>query len=387
MKRYIPYGHQSISAKDIATVTKVLQSDFLTQGPAIIAFEEKLAKFVGAKYCVVVNSGTAALHTAYFACGLGAGDELVTSPMTFAATSNAALYLGATAKFVDIEPSTGNIDATLVAKAVSKKTKIVAPIHYGGLPVDLKSLAALKKKHGFKIVEDACHALGAEYQNSMIGRCKYSDATVFSFHPVKHITTGEGGAVMTNDKTIYQRALLFRTHGITKNRSELEKPNEGDWYHEMKVLGFNYRMPDIQAALGSSQLGRLPAFLTKRRAIAARYDKAFAHNSWFDLPPALPGRKHAYHLYVMKLKPEFAHYRKKLFTILRQQGLGVQVHYLPVYHHPYYRELGYKIGLCPKAEQFYTGIISLPMYPDLTVVQQKEVVAIITKSCHDLIRS
>jgi dTDP-4-amino-4,6-dideoxygalactose transaminase len=241
----------------------------------------------------------------------------------------------------------------------------------------------LKKKHGFKVVEDACHALGAVYQNSMIGSCAYSDAVVFSFHPVKHITTGEGGAVVTNDPEIYKRALLFRTHGITKDHDDLELQNEGEWYHEMKVLGFNYRLPDIQAALGSSQLKKLPAFLKKRRKIAATYDTAFVDNPWFEVPPTLAQRQHAYHLYVMKLKPEYRQFRKVVFQTLRAKGVGVQVHYLPVYLHPYYRQLGYTKGLCSNAEAFYESIISLPMYPGMTTAQQRQVIKIVKEVCHD----
>lgn len=383
MKKPIPYGRQTIDAQDLKTVLKVLQSDFLTQGPAIAQFEEALAKWVGAKYCVVVNSGTAALHVAYFACGFKEGDELITSPMTFAATSNAALYLNGKVKFVDIEPDTGNIDVTKVEKAVTSKTKIVAPIHYGGQPADLKSLAALKKKHGFKIVEDACHALGAVYHRKLIGSCAYSDATVFSFHPVKHITTGEGGAVLTNDKEVYERALLFRTHGITKDAKDFSLKTEGDWYYEMKALGFNYRLPDIQAALGLSQLKKLSKFLTQRRQIATRYDQAFKDSPYVETPPLISDSTHAYHLYPIRLRDSLKLHKKTIFQRLRERGLGVQVHYVPVHWHPYYQSLGFKKGSLPRAEDFYQRVISLPMYPLLTRVQQEQVIKVVNEVCHE----
>lgn len=383
--RILPYGKQQISKADIQAVSRVLSSEFLTQGPVIAQFEEALAKYVGSKFCVVVNSGTAALHAAYFACGIEAGDEVITSPLTFAATSNAALYLGATTTFVDIDPVHGNISTSEVAKKISKKTKCVVPIHYAGLPADVAALAAVKKEFPkLKIVEDACHALGAVYKGKRVGSCQYSDAAAFSFHPVKHITTGEGGAVCTNDPKIYQKLLQFRTHGITKDVSLFEQENEGDWYHEMQLLGFNYRMCDIQAALGLSQLQRIEKFIQKRRQIAKWYASLFAGNEYFEIPTDTLDATHAYHLYPIVLKPNYRQFRKKLFNEFKKNGLGVQVHYIPVYLHPYYRQLGYKPGLCSKAEMWYQGEISLPMFVDMKKSDVFYIAKVVETACSNL---
>jgi len=380
----IPYSHQSISKKDIQVVVHALQSDLITQGPFIDEFEKAIAEYVGAKYCVVVNSGTAALHAAYFACGLQSGDELLTTPMTFAATSNAALYLGAVPKFVDIEPETGNIEINTLEKNISKRTKMLAPVHYAGQPVDLKTIKTLAKKYNLKIVEDACHALGASYENSMIGSCKYSDATAFSFHPVKHITTGEGGAITTNNPEIYKQLLLFRTHGITKDKKLLIDKTQGDWYYEMHELGFNYRIPDILAALGISQLTRIDAFVKKRREIAAKYDVAFKNSPFFDIPPHIPNTKHAYHLYPIRLKDKYKEKKKIIFSTLREKGLGVQVHYLPVYQHPYYKEHVVKDLLLHNTEDFYIREVSIPIYQDITNKDIETVIGILNHTFHEL---
>lgn len=375
--KIIPYGHQSISQEDIRAVIKTLKSDYLTQGPKIDKFEKALAKYTGAKYAVVFNSGTAALHSAYFALGLKAGDEFITSPMTFAATSNAGLYLQAKPVFVDIDPQTGNIDITKIEKSITKKTKLIIPIHYGGMSIDMKNIQALAKKYNLYIVEDACHALGAEYKNEKIGNCKYSDIAAFSFHPVKHITTGEGGAVTINNPKYYEKLLMFRTHGITKQNYMYEP--DGDWYYEMQVLGYNYRMTDIQAALGISQLKRLPAFIKRRREIADIYNREFANNPFFNLPIEGKGILSAYHLYPIRLKDGYFEKRKEIFIRLRKNGLGVQVHYIPIYRLPYYQDLGFKKGLCPYAEDFYQREISIPLYPSMNNKNIKTVINTIFK--------
>lgn len=401
IKETIPYGRQLIEEDDIAAVAAVLRSDFLTQGPAVEAFEEALSAYAGATYAVCFSSGTAALHAAYHAAGITRGDEVITTPITFAATANAALYVGARPVFADVEPDTGNIDATLVEGAVTSLTKAVVPVHYAGHPVDMEKLSSVARKRGLIVIEDACHAIGAQYkagpryevrgtrenpsktsllsprtsvlepQSSSqsedwfpVGACAHSDMTVFSFHPVKQITTGEGGAVLTNNPKYYERLLQFRTHGIAKDHFSREP--DGDWYYEMQSLGFNYRMTDLQAALGTSQLAKLNRFVQRRRAIAARYDNAFAENPWFDIPVERGYARSSVHLYPIRLKQGPRERRKEIFRAMKDAGLGVQVHYIPVYLQPYYQGLGYASGLCPMAEDFYSREISIPLYPGLT---------------------
>ena len=364
MKRYIPYGRHSIDEDDINSVVKILKSDFITQGRTIDEFEEQLAGCAGAKYAVVFNSGTAALHGAYFTAGLTAGDEFITPPITFAATSNAGLYLGARPVFVDVEKDTGNIDLNKIEDAITSKTKLISPVHYSGNPVDMEKLYEIAYKHKLLIVEDAAHALGAEYKGEKTGNCRFSDMTILSFHPVKHITTGEGGAVLTNNEEFYKKLLMFRTHGITKN--DFVNQADGDWYHEMQFLGYNYRLTDIQAALGISQLKKLDKFLRRRREIADIYNKEFLNNEFFDIIIPCNYASSAYHLYPILLKDKLKSRKKDLFKQLREEGLGVQVHYIPVYLHPYYKSLGYEKGLCPSAEDFYEREISIPMYPSMT---------------------
>ncbi|OGW41346.1 MAG: UDP-4-amino-4,6-dideoxy-N-acetyl-beta-L-altrosamine transaminase [Nitrospirae bacterium RBG_13_39_12] len=420
----IPYSRQYIDEEDINEVVKVLKSDFITQGPKIPEFEKKLAEYCGSKYAVVFNSGTSALHGAYFTLGLKKGDEFITTPNTFVASANAGLYLGAKPVFVDVEKNTGNIDPTKIEKKLTKKTKLIVPVHYAGHPADLEKIYKIAKKYNFFVVEDACHALGAKYRRlphpplplegggqgkgcqksrgskqnkdkksedwTKIGSCKYSDMTVLSFHPVKHITTGEGGAVLTNNEEYYKKLLMFRSHGITKDKAQfkvnakdyikehlnlnlnnfnnLDNLNSyfDDWYYEMLFLGYNYRMTDIQAALGLSQLKKLDSFVERRRAIADCYNKAFRDNPYFDIPDEEDYAYSSYHLYPIRLKDKYKDKKRDIFSKLRKKGLGVQVHYIPVYLQPYYKELGYKKGLCPVAEDFYMREISIPIYPHMS---------------------
>jgi UDP-4-amino-4,6-dideoxy-L-N-acetyl-beta-L-altrosamine transaminase len=391
----IPYSRQLIEQDDIEAVARVLGSDFLTQGPTVKEFESALCSYTGARYGVLFCSGTAALHAAYFAAGLGAEDEVLTSPITFAATANAALYLGARPVFVDVEPDTGNIDAEKLQQAVTPRSRAVVPVHYAGHPVDLEAISSIAKEFGLIVIEDACHALGAEYLGSRvqgpgsskkdpseaqdpkwskIGSCAYSDMTVFSFHPVKQITTGEGGAVLTNSSDYYEKLCLFRTHGITKERSKFRNMthdpcpmtrSSGDWYYEMQTLGFNYRMSDIHAALGMSQLRKLDRFVFRRREIAECYNSAYADNPWFAVPPERRYARSSYHLYPIRLAYGLERQKHELFSSLKDEGIGVQVHYIPVYLHPYYRQMGYEQGLCPAAEEFYRREISIPIYPGM----------------------
>lgn len=361
--KFIPYSRQFIDEDDIKAVVEVLRSDFLTQGPKIREFEDAVAEYCGAKYVAVFSSGTAALHAAYFAAGIGPGDEIIMSPITFAATANAALYLGARPVFVDIETDTANIKAALIEKAVTKKTKTIVPVHYAGHPADLDRIHEIAQKYGLIVIEDACHAMGAKYKNKKIG--SISQMTVFSFHPLKSITTGEGGAVFTDNKDYYEKLIMFRTHGITKKVSQFENESHGDWYYEMHFLGYNYRITDMQAALGISQLKKLDSFIEKRRKIAAFYDSKFRDNPFFDTPHEKDYAHSAYHLYPIRLKDKYAERKKEIFSRLRESGIGAQVHYIPVYLQPFYQALGYRQGLCPVAERFYQREISLPVYPGI----------------------
>ncbi|WP_457755683.1 UDP-4-amino-4,6-dideoxy-N-acetyl-beta-L-altrosamine transaminase [Thermodesulfatator indicus] len=366
MIKYIPYGKQYIDQDDIKAVEEVLKADFITQGPKVPEFEKKLAEYCDAKYAVVFNSGTSALHAAYFAVGLKEDDEFITTPITFVATANAGLFLRAKPIFIDVEANTGNIDASKIEGKISSQTKLIVPVHYAGHPCDMEKIKEIADRYGLSIVEDACHALGAKYKGSKIGSCKYSDATVFSFHPVKHITTGEGGAVLTNRNDIYEKLLMFRNHGVTKEEEKFVKMKEGDWYYEMQFLGFNYRMTDIQAALGISQLKKLDKFIERRRKIVEIYNKAFDCNPYFNIPVEKDYAYHSYHLYPIRLKNNYKDKKKEIFQLLRRKELGVQVHYIPVYIHPYYQQLEYREGESPVAEEFYKREISLPLYPAMT---------------------
>ena len=362
--KFLPYGKQDIDRDDIEKVVSVLESDFITQGPKIGEFEEKIAQYCGSKYAVAFNSGTSALHGAYFASGLGKDDEIITSPNTFVATSNAALYLNAKPVFVDVESETGNLDVSKVEAKISDKTKLIVPVHYSGNPADLKELSEIAEDNGVKIIEDAAHSIGAKYNGEKIGNSRYSEMSIFSFHPVKHITTGEGGAVLTNNKDYYEHLLMFRSHGITKNNF-INQP-DGDWYYEMHYLGYNYRITDLQAVLGISQLEKLDRFVKRRREIAMMYDEAFENNPYFKTITEKKCCDSSYHLFPILLKNKFKDKKREIFLKLREEGLGVQVHYIPVYLQPFYTNLGYQKGLCPVSEDFYQKEISIPLYPAMS---------------------
>lgn len=379
--KYIPYGRQSIDRDDIREVVKVLKSDWITQGPKVQEFESALAKYCGAKYAVAVSSGTAALHIACLAAGIRQLDEVITSPITFVASANCILYCGGKPVFADVQEDTINIDPQEVKKKITKKTKAIIPVHFAGHPCDMKEIATIVKKHNLIIIEDACHALGAKYQDKKIGACEYSDMVVFSFHPVKHITTGEGGAILTNNKKVYEKLKALRTHGIYKHKKISQK---GLWYYEMRDPGFNYRITDFQCALGLSQLRKLDKFLQRRKEIVAFYNQKFHNNNFFDLPNERENTRSSWHLYPIRLKNGYKSKRKLIFELLRKNGVGVQVHYIPVYLHPYYQRLGYKKGLCPCAEDFYEREISLPLYPLLKKSQLEYIVDRAFKVFHTL---
>lgn len=356
----IPYGKQYIDDDDIAEVVRTLKSDYLTTGPRIPEFEQRFAEHVGAKYATAVSNGTAALHVACLAAGLKECHELITTPITFVASSNCALYCNARPVFADIDAN--GLIAPKEIKAVLKPTsKIIIPVHYAGFPAALDQIRELAERNHSIVIEDACHALGAAFRGSRIGDCKYSDMAVFSFHPVKHITTGEGGIITTNSKDLDERLKTFRTHGIVKETASLIE-NHGAWYYEMQMLGYNYRMTDIQAALGISQLRKADRFVRRRQDIARRYDKAFSGLAELDVLHASDGCTASYHLYSILLHPSLKRSRKAIFESMRANGIGVQVHYIPVHYHPYYKALGFKKGSYPVAEEFYEREISIPMF-------------------------
>jgi UDP-4-amino-4,6-dideoxy-N-acetyl-beta-L-altrosamine transaminase len=383
----IPYGRQDISEADIAAVVAVLRSDWLTQGPAVPAFEAAVAAYCGARYAVAANSGTSALHLACMALGVGPGDRVWTSAITFAASANCALYCGAQADFVDIDPRTYNMSVAALsrkleeAKRAGGLPKVVIPVHHSGQPCDMAGIHELGRRYGFRIVEDASHAIGARYRAEPVGNCRYSDITVFSFHPVKVITTAEGGMAMTNDAGLAKRMQRLRTHGITRDAEEMAHEPDGPWYYEQIELGFNYRMTDVQAALGSSQLARVDEYVATRNRIAARYDALLA-----PLPVATPRLAEegasARHLYVVRLKlAEIRRTHREVFESMRRSGIGVNLHYIPVYRLPYYAKLGTSRAGCPEAERYYAEAITLPLYPALQGAQQERVVEALREAC------
>ena len=377
----LPYGRQSIEADDVAAIVEAAQAPFITQGPQVAAFERALAEWCGAPYAVAVSSGTAALHLAALAAGVTPGQVSLTSPLTFVASANAALYCGGTPRFSDVEAATGNLDVDLLMRALRRhpSPRLVVPVHYAGLPANMPAIGALCREAGAMVVEDACHALGARYRSvdadgrerwHRVGACDHSDMTCFSFHPVKHITTGEGGAITTRNEALYRRLLSLRSHGIVREPGELRGRDEdqGPWYYEMQSLGFNYRITDLQCALGRSQLKKLPEFLERRREVAARYGEALGGIDGLVLPAVPEGSEHAFHLYAVRVDEErLKRRRRAIFEALRGAGLGVQVHYLPIHLQPYYRErFATHPGQFPEAERFYRREISLPMFPGMS---------------------
>jgi UDP-4-amino-4,6-dideoxy-N-acetyl-beta-L-altrosamine transaminase len=359
--RYIPYGRQQVLPVDTDAVGEVLAGEFLTTGPAVVRFEEALAAATGAAWALAVSSGTAALHAAYFAAGVRPDDEILTSPLTFAATANAARYLGAKVRFVDVETDTGNIDPDLLPDALSDRTRLVAPVDYAGHPADYDRIVPFARARGLTVVSDSAHSLGATYHGRPIGAL--ADMAITSFHPVKAITTAEGGAVLGTAESLRSRVSRFRDHGIERKADAVS--TEGPWYYEMRELGYNYRLSDVHSALGLSQLKRLDTLLTRRRCIAARYAAALGDLQQLLLPTVREGIESGWHIYVVRVAGDAAR-RRPFFERLRQLGLGVQVHYIPVYWHPYYRELGYRRGLCPRAEDFYARCVSIPLHPAMT---------------------
>ena len=386
--KLIPYGYHWIDNEDIKEVIKVLKADWITQGPKIKEFENALCQYTGARYAVVVSSGTAALHIACLAVGIQKKDEVITSPITFVASANCVLYCGGRPIFADIQEDTVNIEPEEIKDKITKKTKAIIPVHFAGHPCDLEEIYTIAKKYNLIIIEDACHALGAEYKGSKIGSCKYSDLTVFSFHPVKSITTGEGGAILTNNKKLYEKLLMLRNHGITKDPTKFTinyQPSTindyGSWYYEMQELGFNYRITDFQCALGLSQLKKLNKFIQRRREIVEIYNKELSKIDEITLPKERPYVKSSWHIYYIRLKN--SQRRKEVFERLRKKGLGVQVHYIPVHLQPYYRNnFGYKEGDYPKAENYYSSTITLSLYANL---KKKAVSSILNKVKHTII--
>lgn len=381
----IPYGRQHITQADIEAVVAVLRSDFLTQGDKVPAFEREVAEYCVVDFGIAVNSATSALHIACLALGLGHGDWLWTVPNTFVASANCGVYCGANVDFVDIDPVTLNMsvkaleDKLEIAKAKNRLPKIVIPVHFSGESCDMAKIHELSKTYGFHIIEDASHAIGGRYANKPIGSCEFSDITVFSFHPVKIITTAEGGLATTNDKNLAEKMQLLRSHGITRDPSLMTHQADGSWYYQQIDLGFNYRMTELQGALGLSQMANLDNFVKKRHQLAKRYDELLK-----DFPIILPVRNNknysGLHLYPIQIKPESGKTRNQVFDSLREQHIGVNVHYIPVHTQPFYQQMGFKQGDFPHAEAYYAGVISLPLYYDLTDDMQNQVVEALKKS-------
>ncbi|MGP4060592.1 UDP-4-amino-4,6-dideoxy-N-acetyl-beta-L-altrosamine transaminase [Halobacillus sp. H74] len=372
----LPYGSQWIDEKDIEAVVATLQSDFITTGPTIERFERKLSDYVGSKYAVAFSNGTAALHAACFAAGITDGDEVITTPLTFAASANCVLYMGGKPVFADVDPNTYNIDPVSVESLVTGRTKAIIPVDFTGQPADYEQLQRIADDKGLVIIEDAAHALGADFKGKKVG--SFSDMTMFSFHPVKHITTGEGGAITTNNPVYYEKLKLFRTHGITRDVIQLEQERK-DWEYEMQCLGMNYRLTDIQAALGVSQLKKLAGFVEKRKEYARQYTKAFEKMDHVAPPFQMEGSQSSWHLYIIRLNGPLAKQRTEVFHALRAENIGVNVHYMPVHTQPYYQRLGYSSGACPIAESIYEQVITLPLFPKMTKGDVRDVIRAVKK--------
>lgn len=373
----LPYGQQWLDEDDIQAVVDVLKGDFITQGPSIQTFEKRIAEYVGAKYAVAFTNGTAALHGACFAADIGPGDEVVTTPITFLASSNCVLYQGGTPVFADIDMQTYNIDPIAIRAKITNKTKAIIAVDLTGQPVQLDEIGMIARDHGLVLIEDAAHSLGAEYQGAHVG--SQADMTMFSFHPVKHVTTGEGGVIVTNNEAFYQRLLLFRNHGMTKDPDQMQA-NDGPWYYEMHELGYNYRMTDMQAALGASQMNKLDSFVARRREIAEIYNKELSSLPGIILPYQLPETNSSWHLYVTRWDQNHLHgNRRDWFEALREENIGVHVHYIPVYLQPYYRSLDYQPGQCPNAEKYYESAITLPLFPKMTEQDVSDVIEAVKK--------
>jgi UDP-4-amino-4,6-dideoxy-N-acetyl-beta-L-altrosamine transaminase len=376
----IPYGRQSITQADVDAVVEVLRSDFLTQGPAVPRFEEAVATACGAAHAVAVNSATSALHIACLALGVGPGDHVWTSPITFVASANCALYCGAKVDFVDIDPATYNMSVERLAEKLDAAEragclpKVVIPVHIAGQSCAMAEIRTLSQRYNFHIIEDASHAVGAVYRGAPVGDCRYSDITVFSFHPVKIITTAEGGLALTNSAELAAAMALYRSHGVTRDRAQMEREPDGGWYYEQVALGFNYRLTDMQAALGLSQMERLREIVADRRELAARYNEAFADQP-LTRPWQAPDTLSSWHLYIIRLNSkQTALSHRAFFDLLREAGIGVNLHYMPVYLQPYYKRLGFAPGHCPQAELFYSEAISIPLYAGLSKADQDQVI-------------
>lgn len=373
----IPYGKQTIEQDDIEAVVDVLQSDFLTTGPKIAEFEQTVADYVGAKYAVAISNGTSALHAACFAAGIGPGDEVITTPLTFAASANCVLYCGGMPVFADVDPKTYNIDPEDIRRKITDRTKAIIAVHLAGQPCDMDAIHSIAREHGLIVIEDGAHALGSVYKGKKVG--SMSDMTTFSFHPVKPITTGEGGMIVTDNEDFYKKMVLFRSHGITRDDSMMTR-NDGPWFYQQFDLGYNYRITDIQCALGCSQMKKLDRFLARRKEIVARYNEAFADCDNIITPYQLSDAESGWHLYIVQVKNCD---RRQVFENMCEKGIGVNVHYIPVYMHPYYQEHGYENVHCANAEEIYSHIISLPLYPGLTSEQQDYVIDTLKSLCEE----
>ena len=380
MSDFIPYGKQDINRADIDAVVAVLQSDWITQGPAIERFEQTVAKYCGVKYAVAVSSATAGLHIACLAAGLGKGDILWTSPNTFVASANCGLYCGASVDFVDIDPLTYNLSINELSQKLANAAKqgclpkVLVPVHFAGQSCEMDKISALSEQYGFQIIEDASHAIGGKYQGKEIGCCEFSDLAVFSFHPVKIITTGEGGMVLTNREDLYEKLIRLRSHGITRNPEFMQGESHGAWYYQQLELGFNYRMTDIQAALGASQMQRLDDFIARRKFLVQRYNHLLQ-----DLPLTLPYQhpdtESSWHLYVIRLNlNKISKTHRQVFDELRQAAIGVNLHYIPVHTQPYYQNIGFTWGDFPEAESYYQTAITIPLYYGLSEQEQDRVI-------------